>query len=198
MDAFRGDPDTLARLAYLVLLLVFVAGFFLIGQRHRLGRSLRDLVIWLLIFAMVVIAYGFRDVLRDELLPAAMVDGPDGSLELRRGSDGHFRAEVRVNGQPVRFMVDTGASDIVLSRADAERVGIDLSDLSFIGRARTANGTVAIAPVRLGLVEFGGFTDTGVAASVGGGDLDISLLGMAYLDRFASIEIVGDRMRLRR
>jgi len=198
MDALRGDPDTLARFAYLAVLLAFVAGFFLIGERQRLGRSLRDFGVWMLILAMVVIAFGFRDVLREELLPAAMVDRPDGALELRRDSGGHFSANVRVNGQLVRFMVDTGASDIVLSRADAERVGIDLSALNFIGRARTANGTVPIAPVRLGLVEFGDFTDTGVAASVGGGDLDISLLGMAYLDRFASIEIVGDRMRLRR
>ena len=57
---------------------------------------------------------------------------------------------------------------------------------------------MSTAPIRIGRVEFGGFSDTGVPASVGGGDLDVSLLGMSYLDRFASIAIEGDRMTLRR
>ena len=191
-------PDDPARLVYLLVLLLFAGGFFLFGARHRLGRTLRDFAVWALIFAMVVIAYGFRDVLRDELLPAAMVERADGGIELRRARDGHFHAEVRVDGVPVRFLVDTGASDVVLSLDDALRLGIDPAGLRFTGRASTANGTVATAPVRLGLVEFGGHADTGVRAQVGGGALDVSLLGMSYLDRFASIAIEGDRMTLRR
>jgi aspartyl protease family protein len=191
------DPDTLARLVYLVVLLAGL-GFFSIWGRRGLGRGLRDLLIWMLILAMVVIAYGFRDVLREELLPAAMVQVAPDIIELRRGSDGHFHAAIEVNGVPVRFMVDTGASDLVLSRRDAARVGIDPASLVYLGRARTANGTVATASVRLGLVEFGGLTDTDVPASVSDGGLDVSLLGMSYLDRFTSIEIAGDRMRLHR
>jgi aspartyl protease family protein len=186
------DGDSWVRVLYLVLLLLFLAGFL------RTRRAFRDLAVWVLIFAMVVIAYGFRDVLRDELLPAAMVARPDGAIELRRRSDGHFHAEALVNGVPVRFLVDTGASELVLSLADARRVGIDPAELAFIGRARTANGVVATAPVRLARVELGGFSDAGVPASVGGGELDVSLLGMSYLGRFASISIEGDRMTLRR
>jgi aspartyl protease family protein len=192
------DADSLMRVVYLGLLLAFVAGFFLVGRRHRLGRSVRDFAIWVLIFAMVVIAYGFRDVLREELLPSAMVSRSNGSIELRRGSDGHFHIEALVNGVAVRFLVDTGASDLVLSLADAAHIGIDPADLAFVGRARTANGVVATAPVRLDRVEVAGFSDSGVPASVGGGELDVSLLGMSYLDRFATIEIAGDRMTLRR
>ena len=88
------DADSWARVLYLGLLLAFV-GFFLLGQRHRIGRSLRDLVVWALIFAMVVIAYGFRGVLREELLPAAMVSRPDGSIELRRASAWKCPSEAR-------------------------------------------------------------------------------------------------------
>ncbi len=192
------DPETRMRMFYLAVLLAGVAFFFLWGRRGRIGRSLRDLGVWALIFAMVVIAYGFRDTLRNELLPAAMVQVSGDTIELRRGADGHFHANVDVNGKTVRFMVDTGASDIVLARADAERVGLDPAGLSYLGRARTANGSVPTATVRLGLVKFGDFTDTGVRASVTSGSLDTSLLGMAYLDRFSSIEIAGDRMRLTR
>jgi aspartyl protease family protein len=192
------DPDTLARILYLGILLVFLLGFFAWGRRGGLGRAVRDMAVWALIFAMVVIAYGFRDVLREELLPATMVQVAGDTIELRRGSDGHFHASLEINGRPVRFMVDTGASDIVLSRRDAERVGIEPGSLSYLGRALTANGIVSTAPVRLAVVEFGDFTDTDVRATVNAGSLDTSLLGMSYLDRFSAIEISGDRMRLRR
>ena len=192
------DPDTLMRVVYLVVLLAGIGGFFLWGRRGRLGRSMRDLAVWVLIFAMVVIAYGFRGVLREELLPAEMVQLAPDAIELRRGRDGHFHAELEVNGKPVRFMVDTGASDIVLSLRDAERVGLDTAAMTFPGRAITANGAVGTTAVRLGVVKFGGFTDTGVGASVSDGGLDTSLLGMSYLDRFSGIEISGDRMTLRR
>ena len=192
------DPDSLMRLAYLVLLLVFVGGFFLWTSRDRLGRNLRDLAIWALIFAMVVIAYGFRDTLRQELLPAAMVQLDARTIELRRGADGHFHATLEINDTPVRFLIDTGASGIVLSRRDAERVGLDAASLAFAGSARTANGSVPTAAVRLDSVRLGDFADTGVRADVNSGLLDTSLLGMSYLDRFAAIEISGDRMTLRR
>lgn len=195
LPGWNGDPDTAMRVLYLVLLLAFVAsGLF--WRRRALGQALRDVVIWVLIFALAVIVYGFRDVLRRELLPAEMTVGEEGAIELRRGSDGHFHAEMEVNGTPVRFMVDTGATDIVLSRRDAARVGIDVDALRFFGRAETANGFVETAPVRLGVVRFGGMTETGVRASVSAGGLDTSLLGMAGLDRFAKVEIAGDRMRL--
>jgi aspartyl protease family protein len=190
--------DDWARLLYLGLLLLFLAGVMFGGGLRRFGQSLRQLAIWGLIFAMVVIAYGFRDVLRRELVPGAMVQVSDRVIEIGRGADGHFHAEMQVNGRPLRFIVDTGASDIVLSRQDAERVGIDPAGLTFGGQARTANGPVAIAPVRLGTVSFGDVTDTDVRASVTEGGLDGSLLGMSYLDRFARIEIEGDVMRLTR
>jgi len=191
------DPDTVARVVYLVLLLCFLLGFFA-WRRGQVGRRLRDLLAWVLIFAMVIIAYGFRDVLRAQLFPAAMVQVSGDTIELRRGSDGHFHATLEVNGEPVRFMVDTGASGIVLSRRDAEKVGLDPDALAFLGTAQTANGRVATAGVRLGLVRLGTFTDTGVPASVTEGGLDTSLLGMEYLDRFANIAITGDVMTLTR
>lgn len=191
-------PDDTVRLIYLLALGIGVLGFFLYGRRHRWGKALRDVAIWTLIFAMMIIAYGFRDVLRQELFPGSMVQMDGGSVALRRGMDGHFRAVIDVNEHPVRFIVDTGASDIVLSLRDAAAVGIDVDNLRFSGRARTANGVVSTAPIRLQSVGFGEFFDSGVAASVNAGRLDVSLLGMGYLSRFARIEIEGDRMILHR
>ena len=147
---------------------------------------------------MVVIAYGFRDTLRAGLFPSQMVQRSDGTIELQRESDGHFHATLEVNGRPIRFVIDTGASDIVLSRSDATKAGIDLSLLDFSGRALTANGEVPIARVRLEEVQFGNIVDKSITASVGAGELHTSLLGMSYLKRFPRLEILGDRMFLHR
>lgn len=188
--------DDWMRAAYLIVLLAFLLGLFSFGRRRNFGRGLRDVLIWALIFAMVVIAYGFRDVLRDGLFPSGTTQIDARTIELRRLRDGHFHADLRVNGAPVSFLVDTGASRIVLSRRDAQAAGIDTEALAFTGRARSANGEVATAPVRLDSVEFGDLVDRGVPASVNGGALDTSLLGMDYLRSFSRIEIIGDRMLL--
>lgn len=189
------SPDDQAHLIYLTVLLLMVLGFFSLGRRRDLARWLRDFLIWVLIFLMVLIAYSARDSIRAALFPPSTV-AVSGAIELRRQSDGHFHADLRVNGQPLSFMVDTGASQIVLSQRDARAAGIDLDRLDFRNRAETANGWVATAPVRLREVKFGGLVTRGVPASVSAGTLDTSLLGMDYLRRFARIEIEGDTMRL--
>ena len=95
-------------------------------------------------------------------------------------------------------LAGVGATGIVLSRRDAASIGIDPDGLAYLGTAQTANGRVATAGVRLGLVKFGTFTDTNVPARVTEGGLGSSLLGMSYLDRFANIAIAGDTMTLTR
>jgi aspartyl protease family protein len=111
--------------------------------------------------------------------------------------DGHFYVTADVNGESIRFVVDTGASDIVLTQADATRAGFDVTELSYFGQARTANGLVDTAPVTLDSVGFGGFLDEGVSAVVNAGDLDTSLLGMSYLSRYR-ITLSGETMTLAR
>ena len=108
---------------------------------------------------------------------------------LRRGRDGHFHLTAQVNGAPVRFLVDTGASDVVLTRDDAVRVGLDPARLDFTRRAMTANGPVMTAPVRLDRVAVGELEARTVPAVVGGGELFQSLLGMSYLDGFRRIAV---------
>jgi aspartyl protease family protein len=190
------DPDSWARLFYLVMLGAFLASFFLFGQRQKMSHTLQQAAIWGMIFVFVIIAYGFKDILKSQLFPGDPVAYGE-SLELRRSADGHFYANALVNGQPVEFVVDTGASQIVLSQEDARSVGINPDALNYVGRAYTANGEVSTAPVRLDLLEFGNYRDTNVAASVNGGQLSGSLLGMSYLGQYR-IEIDGKRMILTR
>eukprot|EP01031_Cornospumella_fuschlensis_P007721 gene7722-9557_t len=85
-----------------------------------------------------------------------------------------------IDGQPMEFMADTGASGVVLSKADAERLGINLADLVFAGQSQTANGIVRTARVRLADVTLGPFHDESIGAFVNEGDMDGSLLGMDF------------------
>ena len=98
----------------------------------------------------------------------------------------------------VDFVVDTGATDIVLTRADAARVGIDPATLRYDGRASTANGIVRSARVRLDSFRLGGVLDRDVTAVVNEGEMETSLLGMRYLQRFERLEIADNRLVLER
>ena len=189
------DPWTDGRVYYLLLLGVFVLVWVFRGYRHRLGTAVQHAAIWVLIFIGVILAIGFKDDLTRILSGGPeQIDGQ--TIALKRQGDGHFHATLEVNGHPVRFIIDTGATMLVLSRRDARAAGLDPDNLSFNLRTRTANGEVMSAPVRLDSVTLGEFTDRDVRATVNGGDLDISLLGMSYLDRYRGFRVEGDRMYL--
>lgn len=189
--------DDYARLFYLLLLLAFIVGFALWRRRGvRGGRALQQALIWLGIFASFVVLYGQRDILNRELFPREARQVDPQTIALNRTPAGSFLTMATVNGVRVRFLIDTGATDIVLTMEDAARAGFDHDALRFTGRASTANGTVRTADVTLDTLEFAGRVDHDIPASVNEGELGVSLLGMAYLNRFDRIEIRGDRMLL--
>jgi aspartyl protease family protein len=104
-------------------------------------------------------------------------------VTLAADSRGHFVTTGVVNGTSLRFLVDTGATSIVLSSADARRIGVNYlaGTRSF---TQTANGTVQVYNVKLDTVRVGDITVNNVDASVIEGDkLPIALLGMSFLNR---------------
>lgn len=196
MEGFDGDGT--ARFFYLSILGLAVLASVFGLYRNRLGAALQNLAIWGLIFAGLLVAYGYRD-----RIGLALVEGrPEmvaaDTIVLRRGRDGHFHARILVNGAPIDFLVDTGATDIVLDPGDAERAGIDPAALRYTIEAHTANGIVRGARVTLDEMRFGDITDRNVRAVVNEVPLRSSLLGLAYLDRFSALRIEGDRMTLAR
>jgi aspartyl protease family protein len=192
------DPDSQARIFYLLLLGAFLLVYVFAAYRRRLGQALQHALIWVLIFMGAVLAVGFWQPLTSQLyVDRAMSAGQD-TLSFRRAADGHFYAVAEVNGAPVRFMIDTGASDIVLAAADARAAGLDTERLNYVLPTITANGRTMSAPVRLETVALGGLVDHAVPASVSGGELDQSLLGMRYLDRFRSVRFEGNMLYLSR
>lgn len=185
------------RLAYLGLLLVAVGGW-LVTNRQGWSKNLQQASVWAFLFIGVIAGYGLWDDIRGQLLPGqAMVTG-SGRIEVPRSFDGHYHLTVEINGAPVDVMVDTGATDLVLTTADARAAGLDVASLRFSDQAMTANGVVATAPVRLDTVRLGDVVQQNVRASVNGGEMPGSLLGMSYLERFGRIEISGGRLVLER
>lgn len=189
--------EEFTRAAYLVLLLVAVGGFLVVELRARPGQTLRQAAAWGLIFLGVVALAGLWDDIRGAISPQArVIEG--GRIEVPVGNDGHYHLTAQVNGTPVRFVIDTGASSIALGPADAARIGIDPQALAYAGQARTANGVVETATVLLDSVVIGEIRDSRVPALVLRADLGQSLMGMSYLSRFARVSIEGNRLVLER
>jgi aspartyl protease family protein len=185
------------------LLLVFVV-FGLAATRKRLSVIAGELLTWLLLLIILIAGYGYRFELQDlahrvtgELVPSRGTETVPGVVSFRRALDGQFWIEAQINGKSVRFLVDTGASDVVLSPADATRLGFVPGQLSFSQTAETANGRVREAPVTLDEIRIGSIRLDRVPASVSAGGLRNSLLGMHFLERLSSIEIRGDRLTIR-
>ncbi len=190
--------DDFGQMIYLVLLGAAIAGYFLAENRQNLGKVAKQATVWGLLFLGVIAGYGLWDGIRDDVMPRQSVVAETGQIEVPRGFDGHYYLVLRLNGKPVEFVVDTGASDVVLTQQDARLVGIDPTTLAYTGRAYTANGEVRTAPTRIATVSLSGIEDRNLRAVVNQGDMDQSLLGMAYLSLFEKIEISSDKLILTR
>lgn len=125
---------------------------------------------------------------------AAAVTGP--WTTLTRQANGHFFARALVNGQSVDFLIDTGASGVALTEADARRIGIPLDPANYAVIGSGASGEVRGQLVTLTSVALDGKRVEQVAGAVLEGS-EVSLLGQSFLSRMGRIEISGDRMVIR-
>ncbi|WP_208351281.1 retropepsin-like aspartic protease family protein [Pseudaestuariivita rosea] len=186
-----------SQLIYLTILGLVIGGYFLMQNRQSLGKTAQQAAVWGLIFVGAIAVAGLWQDISGDVNPRQSV-AQDGRIEVPRSQDGHYYLTLRLNDVPVDFVVDTGATDMVLTQRDAARIGIDPDSLSYFGRARTANGVVETAMIQIDQVELGDYRDQNVRASVNAGEMDGSLLGMIYLERFARIEISNGRLILSR
>jgi aspartyl protease family protein len=173
-----------------------------------IGWASRQLVLWLVgglaVYALFVNRSGFlpeQQVAKPAAPALAASTRPSSepptraaaavvsnSLTLRAGRDGHVYSEVNVNGVPIRMVVDTGATEVVLTLRDAAAIGFSAGSLSFTGRSSTANGVTRVAPITLREVRIGQLEIRDVHAAVVE-HLDVSLLGQTFLRRLDSYEM---------
>lgn len=207
-----GDDD-LARLVSGVALLIVIGGSMFMGGMGRASDVIKQAVTWLGIALILVVVYSYRAeftqlgnrVLAELNLSAPQTvaetddNGEASVVAIRAGRGGSFFVATLVNGTHVEMVADTGASAVVLSNEDAQRIGIDLASLKFIAPISTANGQTYAAATTLDDISVGGITVSNVRALVSQpGVLSTSLLGMTFLRRIGSFELSGDQLILRR
>ncbi|SFN65824.1 aspartyl protease family protein [Cohaesibacter marisflavi] len=205
-ELFGYPIEAIGSVAVLSTLLLFL----LSGRGSRRSapplKSLKYLVLWAALGLLLVLGYSFKDDARmlvsrvtGELVPGSAMVSSDGSVSFRRSAGGHFQVSADVNGSSLSMLVDSGASAVVLTRDDAEAIGIDTARLNYIAPVSTANGRTFTAPIVLDSISVGGLQANNVRAMVAqDGALRESLLGMSYLDRLGSWSVSGDRLTMSR
>lgn len=120
----------------------------------------------------------------------------ENAFTFRADNNGHYMVNTDINRENIDFMIDTGAKSVVLTMSDAEKIGFNLNDLTFVALASTANGIVYNAPVRLNALMVGPIRVEQVEGFLNQGDLDISLLRISFLNRLSGYEVKNGLLTL--
>ena len=169
-----------------------LVGSSLVARRLPIGQTVKMALAWLAIFAAVFVLFLFRDEGRavwnratNELSGTAPVVVGQ-SVRIKKSDDGHFHVRASVNGKPIEFLIDSGATTTTLSAAAAANAGVEPSG-GFAVMVRTANGTVEAQRAEIASLTIGPITQANAPALIGGGEMgDTNLLGMSFLSSLKS------------
>lgn len=194
--------DQAVHVLYLLGVLVLVVSAFAV-RRVKLGAAVKMFAAWVLIFAAAFVVFTFKDefaALGGRLLLAArggeVVEAAPGETRVRLAPDGHFWVQAELNGEPVRFLIDSGATTTSISRDTAERVGIEPRG-GFPAIVKTANGTVAVQRGRADSLRVGNIERSGVAVHISEAFGDMNVIGMNFLSSLRSWSVEGRTLILR-
>jgi aspartyl protease family protein len=178
---------------YLLMAIMLVAGA-LISRREPAAKMLTMALAWVAIFGAGFILFTFRDNLGwvAQRLKAEAVGTPvEQGRETRipMAIDGHFWVDAKLNGQDVRFLVDSGATTTTIDRATAKAAGVEISTRrdQFV---RTGNGVIRVANGRAAELRVGGIVQHDVGLEIADND-DLNVLGMNYLSSLSRWGVEG-------
>ena len=192
--------EDFGQIIYYILLILMLSSAIVSG---KLSQNLKYLGIWAGIFLILMTGYSYRHELNDikekvmaELIPAKGYQKAEGAISFAASSDGHFYLNAEVNGVPITFLADTGASHIVLSPVDAQTIGFKTDELHFDRFYSTANGIVRGSSIRIADFKIGGIHLKEIGASVNEAKMRNSLLGMTFFRRLKSYEVQNNVLTL--
>jgi aspartyl protease family protein len=195
-----GDPALVQTLGFLAL----ASSGLLFVRQFNLKQTVRNVLIWVAAGGVLIIGFSFQNELKDlglrlrsNLVPGYPVETGAHELTLSEGQDGQFHVYGEINGTRIAFLVDTGASDIVLDPSDARRLGIDLDNLTFDRPFGSANGIGYGAKTVVAGLAVGPIVFSGVEVAINKAEMGSSLLGMAFLKRLKSYSVSGGKLILR-
>ncbi len=197
------ENNDLSQIVYLVILILIMSYGMINRKEMSLKKIVKYFLIWSLIGLIIIALYAYRfefnnfkERISGEINPTSAQLNQQGQLIINISDDSHFYVKMLINKKPILFMVDTGASDIVLNLQDALKIGINPKNLIFNRQFQTANGRVLGASIILKEVEISGIKFKDVRASVTNGEMGVNLLGMSFLRRFGKYEFYQDRLIL--
>jgi len=203
---FPGSLDSdRAKLSLIASVVIITAMLARISISHiNIAILLKQIGGWLVIALLILTGYSYQleikqysNRLAANVLPGYGQGNGDGSVTYYAGDDGHFMVTGLLNDiDRVRFMLDTGASTVSLTKEDAERIGIDTESLNYNTPLNTANGISWGARVTIAKIQVGPIIVTNVAATVSQSGLDTSLLGMSFLRQLKQFLIKGNTLTL--
>ncbi len=194
------DFDTV----YLIGFLVLLSSSLLAVRQMNMKQTVRNILLWLAVGGAILIGFVYQDTfiavgqrLRSAVIPGHAIRTGSREMIISESEGGHYMVYGEVNGVRVRFLIDTGASDIVLAPGDAKRAGIDISGLGFHQIFESANGIGRGATTTVATLSVGDISFSKVTVSVNQAPMSSSLLGMAFLRRLKSFEMGGHQLKLR-
>jgi aspartyl protease family protein len=201
--SIRSDFDE-AYLVRNIAVLALVSAGIVFSTRFKTSELVRNAALWGVAGLVLATGYVYRadlgsigDRLYSELVPSYAVATSLHTLTLTASADGSFYITGSVNGFPVLFLIDTGASDIVLSPADAKRLGASATSLDFSHKFETANGVGYGAMIRVERLEVGPIRRRDITVSVNQAEMSTSLLGLAFLKNLDSFQVSGNHLFLK-
>lgn len=185
------------QIIYIILFILIVSTIFSFG---KIWQNFKYLAIWVGIFMFMLIGYSFRAEFYEikervlaELIPERgrqqNISKGLHSMSFVMADNGHFYIRAKVNGVPVRFLADTGASNIVLSPKCAQKLGFKLDQLEFNHFYETANGTVKGSWLRIADLTIKELHFKNIGASVNAAPMSNSLLGMNFFNRLKGYQV---------
>lgn len=203
---FHGDitsQTTWDHMGYALGPILILSYLLALKRNESLWKYIGQIGGWVGFLLLMVLLYSFRaeiGQLKSRVVAALMPDQgfnqTPGTLSFFRSSNGHFHVEAIVNGHPVRFLVDTGASDIVIAPHVAKTLGFPRNRLNFSIPYSTANGQGRGAPVVLDSFQVGEFTLNNLPASINQASMQNSLLGMRFFNKLQGFEIQKERLTI--
>ena len=203
---FPGQDSPLgdAYLWRMVAVLALVSSGLLFIRDINLKQATRNILAWLGVAGVLMIGFTYQDELRRmalrlraDLIPGYAVETGDHEMTISESDGGSYFVYGTVNDTQVKFLIDTGASDIVLSPGDARRAGIDLDRLTFDHPYESANGIGHGARLKLLSLKVGKIDLADVDAAVDKAEMSSSLLGMTFLRRLKSFQFADRKLILR-
>ena len=187
---------------YLVGFLVLVVSS-LVARRLPIGQTLRMAVAWVLIFAAAFVAFAMKDdfiSLGRHVMELSRGEGAvvarGKELRIHKAEDGHFWVNARVNGQPVHFLIDSGATVTSLASATAAKAGVDTAG-GLPVMVETANGVAKAERGDVRLLEVGTIRRTDLAVHVSPAFGDTNVLGMNFLSSLSGWSVEGQWLVLK-